>query len=77
DINQIDEDDIEEMDIKLNMALLSMRADIYWKRTGKKITIQGLSEFADDIITDYTMPSPSVESNPNDLQNSSSSASVN
>nr|GEV12893.1 hypothetical protein [Tanacetum cinerariifolium] len=40
-INQIDEDDIEEMDIKWNMALLSMRADRYWKRTGKKITIQG------------------------------------
>nr|GFC05848.1 hypothetical protein [Tanacetum cinerariifolium] len=27
DINQINEDDIEEMDIKWNMALLSMRAD--------------------------------------------------
>nr|GEX85634.1 hypothetical protein [Tanacetum cinerariifolium] len=27
DINQIDEDNIEEMDIKWNMALLSMRAD--------------------------------------------------
>nr|GEZ90533.1 hypothetical protein [Tanacetum cinerariifolium]GEZ90547.1 hypothetical protein [Tanacetum cinerariifolium] len=27
DINQIDEDDVEEMDIKWNMALLSMRAD--------------------------------------------------
>nr|GFA61378.1 reverse transcriptase domain-containing protein [Tanacetum cinerariifolium] len=27
DINQIDEDDIEEMDIKWNMALLSMRVD--------------------------------------------------
>nr|GFB16518.1 hypothetical protein [Tanacetum cinerariifolium] len=27
DINQIDEEDIEEMDIKWNMALLSMRAD--------------------------------------------------
>nr|GEX21810.1 hypothetical protein [Tanacetum cinerariifolium] len=27
DINQIDEDDIEEIDIKWNMALLSMRAD--------------------------------------------------
>nr|GFC36703.1 hypothetical protein [Tanacetum cinerariifolium] len=27
DINQIDEDDIEEMDIKWSMALLSMRAD--------------------------------------------------
>nr|GEZ92744.1 hypothetical protein [Tanacetum cinerariifolium] len=41
DINQIDEDDIEEMDIKWNMALLSMRADKFWKRTGKKISIQG------------------------------------
>nr|GFC57206.1 hypothetical protein [Tanacetum cinerariifolium] len=27
DINQIDKDDIEEMDIKWNIALLSMRAD--------------------------------------------------
>nr|GEV29866.1 hypothetical protein [Tanacetum cinerariifolium] len=37
DINQIDEDDMEEMDIKWNMALLSMRADKFWK----KISIQG------------------------------------
>nr|GEV75353.1 hypothetical protein [Tanacetum cinerariifolium] len=41
DINQIDEDNTEEMDIKWNMALLSMRADRFWKKTGKKITIQG------------------------------------
>nr|GEY32396.1 hypothetical protein [Tanacetum cinerariifolium] len=41
DINQIDEDDIEEMYIKWNMALLSMRADRFWKKTGKKIYIQG------------------------------------
>nr|GEU52801.1 hypothetical protein [Tanacetum cinerariifolium] len=41
DINQIDEDDIKEIDIKWNMALLSMRADRYWKKTGKKISIQG------------------------------------
>nr|GEZ38643.1 hypothetical protein [Tanacetum cinerariifolium] len=41
DINQIDEDDIEEMDITWNMALLSMRANRFWKKTGKKITIQG------------------------------------
>nr|GEX38951.1 hypothetical protein [Tanacetum cinerariifolium] len=33
----------------------------------------GLLEFADDTITDYTRPSPSVESNPNDPQNNSSS----
>nr|GFB71617.1 hypothetical protein [Tanacetum cinerariifolium] len=37
----IDKDDIEEMDIKWNMALLSMRADRFWKKTSKKITIQG------------------------------------
>nr|GEV70595.1 hypothetical protein [Tanacetum cinerariifolium] len=36
DINQIDEDDIEEMDIKWNMALLSMRADKFWKKTGRR-----------------------------------------
>nr|GEV12755.1 ribonuclease H-like domain-containing protein [Tanacetum cinerariifolium] len=41
DINQINEDDIEEIDIKWNMALLSMRADRFWKKTRKKITIQG------------------------------------
>nr|GEV06325.1 hypothetical protein [Tanacetum cinerariifolium] len=41
DITQIDEDDIKEMDIKWNMTLLSMRAGRFWKKTGKKITIQG------------------------------------
>nr|GEW86471.1 hypothetical protein [Tanacetum cinerariifolium] len=153
DITQINEDDIEEMDIKWNMALLSMRADRFWKKTGKKITIQdrgrresfrqgpkeeekapkalmaideigwdwsymanekenhalkvrnpirtrrvldtvlfpppaqvysplkkdmswtGLPEFADDTITDYNRPSPSIESNSSDLQNSNSSIS--
>nr|GEZ20044.1 hypothetical protein [Tanacetum cinerariifolium] len=37
----IDEDDMEEMDIKWNMALLSMKANRFWKKTGKKISIQG------------------------------------
>nr|GFA68648.1 hypothetical protein [Tanacetum cinerariifolium] len=41
DINQIDEDDMGEMDIKCSMALLSMRADKFWKKTGKNISIQG------------------------------------
>nr|GEX30238.1 hypothetical protein [Tanacetum cinerariifolium] len=41
DINHIDDDNMEEMDIKWNMALLSMRADKFWKKTGKKISIQG------------------------------------
>nr|GFD57621.1 ribonuclease H-like domain-containing protein [Tanacetum cinerariifolium] len=30
-----------EMDIKWNMALLSMSAGRLWKKTGKKISIQG------------------------------------
>nr|GEY74399.1 hypothetical protein [Tanacetum cinerariifolium] len=41
DMTQINEDGIEELDIKWNMALLSMRADRFWKKIGKKITIQG------------------------------------
>ncbi|GKC24932.1 ribonuclease H-like domain-containing protein [Tanacetum coccineum] len=42
DITHIDDDDIiEEMDIKWNLALLIMRADRFWKNTGKNITIQG------------------------------------
>nr|GEX32003.1 hypothetical protein [Tanacetum cinerariifolium] len=40
------------------------KRDMSWTR---------LPEFADDTITDYTRPSPSIESNPNDLQNNSSS----
>nr|GEV13297.1 copia protein [Tanacetum cinerariifolium] len=33
DVSQIDDDDIEEIDIKWNLALLSMRADRFWKKT--------------------------------------------
>nr|GEV73840.1 hypothetical protein [Tanacetum cinerariifolium] len=33
DISQIDDDDIEKMDIKWNLALLNMRADRFWKKT--------------------------------------------
>nr|GEV17024.1 hypothetical protein [Tanacetum cinerariifolium] len=40
-LDQIHEDDIEEMDLKWQLALLSMRARRYFQRTGKKITING------------------------------------
>ncbi|GJY97346.1 hypothetical protein Tco_0514256 [Tanacetum coccineum] len=43
---QIHEDDLEEMDLKWQLALLSMRARKYYQRTGKKITING-SDTAD------------------------------
>nr|GFC29641.1 hypothetical protein [Tanacetum cinerariifolium] len=39
DINQIDKDDMEEIDIKWNIELLSMREDKFWKKTCKKISI--------------------------------------
>nr|GEX02343.1 ribonuclease H-like domain-containing protein [Tanacetum cinerariifolium] len=40
-LKQIHEDDLEEMDLKWQLALLSMRARRYFQRTGKKITING------------------------------------
>nr|GEZ83720.1 ribonuclease H-like domain-containing protein [Tanacetum cinerariifolium] len=43
----------------------------------KDMSWTGLPEFANDTVTDYTRPSPSIESNPNDFQSSSSSASEN
>nr|GEY44178.1 ribonuclease H-like domain-containing protein [Tanacetum cinerariifolium] len=41
DLDQIHEDDLLEMDLKWQLALLSMRARRYLQRTGKKITING------------------------------------
>ncbi|GKF48084.1 hypothetical protein Tco_0141335, partial [Tanacetum coccineum] len=40
-LEQIHKDDHEEMDLKWQLALLSMRARRYFQRTGKKITING------------------------------------
>nr|GEY32137.1 ribonuclease H-like domain-containing protein [Tanacetum cinerariifolium] len=57
-------------------AIPSPPAQVY-SPPKKDMSWTGLPEFANDTITDYTRPSPSVESNPNDLQNSSSSASEN
>ncbi|GJX70965.1 putative ribonuclease H-like domain-containing protein [Tanacetum coccineum] len=41
DLEQMHEDDLEEMDLKWQLALLSMRARKYHQRTRKKITING------------------------------------
>nr|GEV89966.1 hypothetical protein [Tanacetum cinerariifolium] len=41
----------------------------------KDMSWTGLPEFADDTITDYSRPLPSIESNSSDLQNSNSSVS--
>ncbi|GJW58781.1 putative ribonuclease H-like domain-containing protein [Tanacetum coccineum] len=39
DLEQIHEDDLEEMDLKWQLALLSMKARKFYQRTGKKIII--------------------------------------
>ncbi|GKC62975.1 ribonuclease H-like domain-containing protein [Tanacetum coccineum] len=41
ELEQIHEDDLKEMDLKWQLALLSMRARRYYQRTKKKITING------------------------------------
>ncbi|GKE83739.1 ribonuclease H-like domain-containing protein, partial [Tanacetum coccineum] len=43
DLEQIHDDDLEEMDLKWNMALLSMRERKFYQRTGRKIIIDGNS----------------------------------
>ncbi|GKE59528.1 ribonuclease H-like domain-containing protein, partial [Tanacetum coccineum] len=45
DIEQIHKDDLEAMDLKWQLSLLSMRAKRYYQRTGKKIFIN-----ANDIV---------------------------
>ncbi|GKD00613.1 ribonuclease H-like domain-containing protein [Tanacetum coccineum] len=41
DLEQIHEDDLEVMDLKWQLSLLSVRANKYYQRTGKKIFING------------------------------------
>ncbi|GJS59105.1 ribonuclease H-like domain-containing protein [Tanacetum coccineum] len=41
DLEQIHEDDLEEMDLKWQLALLSMRAKRFFQKTGKKLPING------------------------------------
>ncbi|GKD32404.1 putative ribonuclease H-like domain-containing protein [Tanacetum coccineum] len=41
DLEQIYEDDLEDMDLKWQLALLSMRTRKFFQKTGRKITING------------------------------------
>ncbi|GKD01663.1 retrovirus-related pol polyprotein from transposon TNT 1-94, partial [Tanacetum coccineum] len=50
DLEQIHEDDLEEMDLKWQLALLSMRARRYYQRTGNKITISGSDTAGDNVL---------------------------
>ncbi|GKF94834.1 ribonuclease H-like domain-containing protein, partial [Tanacetum coccineum] len=41
DLQQIHPDDIEEIDLRWQMAMLTMRARRFLKNTGRKLTING------------------------------------
>ncbi|GKC22209.1 ribonuclease H-like domain-containing protein [Tanacetum coccineum] len=41
DLQQIHPDDIEDMDLRWKMAMLTMRARIFLKNTGRKLTVNG------------------------------------
>ncbi|GJU43546.1 hypothetical protein Tco_1200812 [Tanacetum coccineum] len=48
DLEQIHEDDLEEMDLKWQLALLSLKARKFYQRTGKKIIINGSDTAGED-----------------------------
>nr|GEU29067.1 ribonuclease H-like domain-containing protein [Tanacetum cinerariifolium] len=48
DLEQIHEDDLEEIDLKWQLALLSMRTKRFFHKTGKKITINGSDTAGND-----------------------------
>nr|GEZ65240.1 hypothetical protein [Tanacetum cinerariifolium] len=55
----------------LDIVLFPPPAQVY-SLPKKDMSWTGLLEFADDTITDYSRPSPNIESNTSDLQNSNS-----
>ncbi|GJT15611.1 hypothetical protein Tco_0874317 [Tanacetum coccineum] len=61
DLEQIHDDDLEEMDLKWNMALLSMRARKFYQRTGRKIIIDGNSTAGYDKSKRYLAPKSCLE----------------
>nr|GEW51994.1 hypothetical protein [Tanacetum cinerariifolium] len=78
-ITQIDEDDIKEIDIKWNMALLipPPPAQVY-SPPKKDLSWTSLPEFVDDTVTDYSRPTPSINTSNSvisDLQSNNSSVS--
>ncbi|GJX81250.1 ribonuclease H-like domain-containing protein [Tanacetum coccineum] len=47
DLQQIHPDDMEEMDLRWQMAMLTMRARRFLKNTGRKLTINGNEDYCD------------------------------
>ncbi|GKF75025.1 hypothetical protein Tco_0224469, partial [Tanacetum coccineum] len=61
---QIHKDDLEEMDLKWQLALLSMRAKRFFQKTRKKITINGSDTAGFDKYQDGSRRTVNVEETP-------------
>ncbi|GJU66905.1 putative ribonuclease H-like domain-containing protein [Tanacetum coccineum] len=61
DLKQIHEDDLEEMDLKWQLALLSMRTRRFFQKTGRKITINGSDTAGYDKNQDSSRRTVNVE----------------
>ncbi|GJW40921.1 ribonuclease H-like domain-containing protein [Tanacetum coccineum] len=53
DLNQLHDDDLEEMDLKWNMALISMRARKFYQRTDRKIVLDGIAGYDKSMFECY------------------------
>ncbi|GJY49379.1 ribonuclease H-like domain-containing protein [Tanacetum coccineum] len=58
DLEQLHDDDLEEMGLKWNMTLLSMRARKFYQRTGRKIIIDGSNTAGYDKIRKSSSSTP-------------------
>nr|GFB68634.1 hypothetical protein [Tanacetum cinerariifolium] len=70
--NELDELKKEKEGLESKLTVLFPPHAQVYSPPKKDMSWTGLPEFADDTITDYSMPSPSIESNSSDLQNSNS-----
>nr|GEY00137.1 ribonuclease H-like domain-containing protein [Tanacetum cinerariifolium]GEZ47339.1 ribonuclease H-like domain-containing protein [Tanacetum cinerariifolium] len=68
DLQQIHHDDLEEMDLRWNIAMLTMRARRFLKNTRRKLDVANkerisLDDFVDKSVSESEVEKPTVESN--------------
>nr|GEU67751.1 hypothetical protein [Tanacetum cinerariifolium] len=71
DISQIDDDDIEKMDIKWNLALLSMKADSYMAEEDEASKNHALVADKEEVPTEYALMAKSSSSLDNEVYDDS------
>nr|GEV50256.1 retrovirus-related Pol polyprotein from transposon TNT 1-94 [Tanacetum cinerariifolium] len=61
DLEQTHPDDFEEMDLKWQMAMLTIRARMFLKKTGRKLTVNEIDEFANKHVVENIKAESSQE----------------